>query len=59
MKDKYNIESLSGGSSDYDSSSYDSDEEPMIGTVLHWVGGKKRLLNHIFENLPKKLIFIP
>ena len=55
MKDKYNIESISGGSSsDYDSSSYDSDEEPMIGTLLHYVGGKKRLLNHIFENLPKK-----
>lgn len=55
MKDKYNIETLSGGSSsDYDSSSYDSENEPVIGTVLHWVGGKKRLLNRIFENLPEK-----
>ena len=55
MKDKYNIESISGASSSgYDSSSYDSEEEPIIGTVLHWVGGKKRILNHIFENLPRK-----
>lgn len=55
MKDKYNIESISGASSSgYDSSSYDSEEEPIIGTLLHYVGGKKRLLNHIFENLPEK-----
>ena len=42
-------------SGSYDSSGYDSsssEEERLIGTLAHWVGGKKRLIHRIFDNLP-------
>tara|TARA_B100001094_G_scaffold67253_1_gene63461 strand:+ start:1626 stop:2561 length:936 start_codon:yes stop_codon:yes gene_type:complete len=49
MKHNYN-----SSSSEDSSSSYDSEKEPLIRTLIQYVGGKKRLIKTIFENIPDK-----
>tara|TARA_B100001094_G_scaffold131604_1_gene127407 strand:- start:831 stop:1739 length:909 start_codon:yes stop_codon:yes gene_type:complete len=39
--------------SSYDSSDYSSSEYE-IGPLLHWIGGKKKLLYRILDNIPEK-----